>query len=295
MGLCPLVSLLQGCPINYRLKIINILGRIMPENKGNFVKKIDLGDVKILVVGLILLVIPVLFLLYSLSRSSQKDVITSTRDRLGMNRAAFSFQRKSSQHPAGRAGSSARPATARISPEKEWAQAFDRISSEKAYIPPQIAALPPSERKYYEAEMHSGIRNSNALISQGRLDEARAICEEILKTENENEFLRFMASGNLCTIYDEKGDVTALRKEFLRYLDLLESLKIKGFTAKNVKAGYLAMNKMLLDFGKMRVDPLVRSHVQEIIKQNNAEGVATVDSVLDDTLGYLKNFPSSRH
>jgi len=132
------------------------------------------------------------------------------------------------------------------------------------------------------------------LISQGRLDEAQAICEEILKTENENEFLRFMASGNLCTIHDEKGDIQALRKEFLRYLDLLESLKIRGFTAKNVKAGYLSMNKMLMDFSKMRVDPVVRNHIQEVIKQNGAEGVATVDSVLDDTLGYLKNFPSSR-
>lgn len=267
----------------------------MTEKKNSFIKKIDLGDVKILIIGLILLIIPVIFLLYSLSRSSQKDVITSTRDRLGMSKAAFSFQRTASQHPAGKAGTAARAAATRIAPEKEWDDAFDRISSAKAYIPPQIAALPPSERKYYEAEMHSGMRNSNALISQGRLDEARVICEEILRTENENEFLRFMASGNLCTIYDEKGDVTALRKEFLRYLDLLESLKIKGFTAKNVKAGYLAMNKMLLDFGKMRVDPLVRSHVQEIIKQNGAEGVATVDSVLDDTLGYLKNFPSSRH
>ncbi|EKD81284.1 MAG: hypothetical protein ACD_39C01874G0001 [uncultured bacterium] len=162
-------------------------------------------------------------------------------------------------------------------------------------MPPQIAALPPSERKYFEAERHTGIRNANALISQGRFDEAQALCEEILRTENENEFLRFMASGNLCTIYDEKGDVAALRKEFLRYLDMLENLKIKGFTTKNVKAGYLSMNKMLLDFGKMRADPVVRSHVQEIIKQNNAEGVATVDSVLDDTLGYLKNFPSSKN
>ncbi|PKL48824.1 MAG: hypothetical protein CVV42_08460 [Candidatus Riflebacteria bacterium HGW-Riflebacteria-2] len=265
-------------------------------NEPNFkIKKIDLGDIKILLIGLVLLIIPVLFLLYTVTRTSKKDVVTSTRDRLGMSKAAFSFQRTASKHPAGKTGTPARAAAARVAPEKEWADAVNRISSAKAYIPPQIAAMPPEKRKYYEAEMHTGIRNSNALISQGRLDEARAICEEILKTENDNEFLRFMASGNLCTIYDEKGDISALRKEFLRYLDLLESLKIKGFTAKNVKAGYLSMNKMLLDFGKMRVDPIVRNHVQEIIKQNNAEGVATVDSVLDDTLGYLKNFPSSRH
>jgi len=259
----------------------------------SLIKKVDLGDMRILVVGIILLIIPILFLLYTVAGTGKKDVITSTRDRLGMSKSAFSFQRTASQHPASK-GASAKTAAARVSPEKEWAQAFDRISKAKAYIPPQIAALPPSQRKYYEAEMNTEIRTSNALIAQGRLDEARAICEEILKTESENEFLRFMASGNLCTIYDEKGDIQALRKEFMRYLDLLESLKIKGFTAKNVKAGYLAMNKMLMDFSKVRVDPVVRNHIQEVIKQNGAEGVATVDSVLDDTLGYLKNFPSSR-
>ncbi len=259
----------------------------------SLIKKVDLGDVRILVIGVILLIIPILFILHTVTRSGKKDVVTSTRDRLGMSKSAFSFQRTASQHPAGKTGTAKAPAT-RVPPEKEWAQAFDRISKAKAYIPPQIAALPPSERKYYEAEMNTEIRTANALVSQGRLDEARAICEEILKTESENEFLRFMASGNLCTIYDEKGDIQALRKEFLRYLDLLESLKIKGFTAKNVKAGYMSMNKMLMDFSKIRVDPVVRSHVQEVIKQSGAEGVATVDSVLDDTLSYLKNFPSSR-
>ncbi|HAE37310.1 MAG TPA: hypothetical protein DCG57_01585 [Candidatus Riflebacteria bacterium] len=269
----------------------------MTENKDSksLLKKIDLGDMKILIIGVILLIIPVLFLLFSLSRTGKKDVATSARDRLGMSKAAFSFQRTASQHPAGKSGSGTKAPAERISPEKEWAQAFDRISKAPAYIPPQIAAMPPSERKYYEADKHTGIRNSNALITQGRLDEAQAICDEILRTENENEYLRFMASGNLCTIYDKKGDITALRKEFLRYLDLLESLKIKGFTAKNVKAGYLSMNKMLLDFGKIRSDPIVRSHVNEIIKQNGAESVATVDSLLDDTLGYLKNFPSSKN
>ncbi|PKL41544.1 MAG: hypothetical protein CVV41_18310 [Candidatus Riflebacteria bacterium HGW-Riflebacteria-1] len=269
----------------------------MTENKDSksLLKKIDLGDMKILIIGVILLIIPVLFLLFSLSRTGKKDVATSARDRLGMSKAAFSFQRTASQHPAGKTGTSAKPSAKQLSPEKEWAQAAERISKAPAYIPPQIAALPPSERKYFEAEKHTGIRNANVLISQGRLDEARAICDEILRTENENEFLRFMASGNLCTIYDEKGDIAALRKEFLRYLDLLESLKIKGFEAKNIKAGYLSMNKMLLDFGKVRSDPIVRSHIGEVIRQNGAEGVATVDSVLDDTLGYLKNFPSSKH
>lgn len=261
----------------------------------NLIKKIDLADMKILVIGLILLIIPVLFLFYSMSRTSQKDLLTSSRDRLGMNRAAFSFKRTASQHPAaGKTGSAGKGQASRLPPDQEWNQAFERISKAKAYIPPQIAALPPSERKYYEAEMNTQMRSANALISQGRLDEARAICDEILKTETENEFLRFMASGNLCTIHDKNGDIQALRKEFMRYLDLLESLKIKGFEAKNVKAGYIAMNKMLMDFAKLRVDPVVRSHIQEIIKQNGAESVATVDSVLDDTLNYLKNFPSSR-
>lgn len=269
----------------------------MTENKDpqSLLKKVDLGDMRILVIGVILLIIPVIFLFYSLGRSGKTDVVKSTRDRLGMSKAAFSFQRTASQHPAGKAGSGTKAPAAHVAPEKEWAQAVERISRAPAYVPPQIAALPPSQRKYYEAEMHTAIRTANALISQNRLDEARAICEEILKTESENEYLRFMASGNLCTIYDEKGDVTALRKEFLRYLDLLESLKIKGFETKNVKAGYLSMNKMLLDFGKLRADPIVRSHIGEVIKQNGAEGAATVDSVLDDTLGYLKNFPSSKN
>lgn len=258
----------------------------------SLIKKVDLSDLKVLVIGVILLVIPVLFMLFSFNRGTGQKASSSAKDRLGMHKSAFSFQRKASDHPAGK-GKAAAPAPKIVSPEKQWEAAFERIASAKAYIPPQIKALPTNDRKYYEAEMNTDIRMSNLLISQGRFDDARAICDRILKTESENEFLRFMASGNLCDIYDSTGDVAALRKEFLRYLDILEGLKIKGFEAKNVKAGYLAMNKMLLDFDRIRKDPGVRAHIADVIKNHQRDGNVSVDQVLDETLVYLKNFPST--
>ncbi|EKD82648.1 MAG: hypothetical protein ACD_39C01168G0001, partial [uncultured bacterium] len=82
----------------------------MAENKEpqSLLKKVDLGDMRILVVGIILLIIPILFLMYNLTRSGTKDVVSSTRDRLGMSKAAFSFQRTASQHPASKTGTAAK-------------------------------------------------------------------------------------------------------------------------------------------------------------------------------------------
>lgn len=258
----------------------------------SLIKKVDLSDLKVLVIGIVLLIIPVFFMLFMFNRSGAQKATSSAKDRLGMHKTAFSFQRKASDHPAGK-GAVAAPASKPVTPEKQWEAAFERIASAKTYIPPQIKALPPQERKYYEAEMNNEIRMANLLISQGRLDEAKALCDKILQTEHENEFLRFMASGNLCDIYDSRGDVASLRKEFLRYLDLLEGLKINGFEAKNVKAGYMAMNKMLLDFDKIRQDPGVRQHIADVIKKHQRDGNVSVDQLLDETMVYLKNFPST--
>jgi len=258
----------------------------------SMIKKVDLSDLKVLIVGIVLLIIPVVFMLFIFNRGGGQKATSSAKDRLGMHKTAFSFQRKASEHPAGK-GTVAAPSAKPVTPEKQWEAAFERIASAKAYIPPQILALPPQERKYYEAEMNNEIRMANLLISQGRLNEAKALCDKILKTEHENEFLRFMASGNLCDIYDATGDVASLRKEFLRYLDLLESLKINGFEVKNVKAGFLAMNKMLLDFDKIRQDPGVRQHIADVIKKHQRDGNVTVDQLLDETLVYLQNFPST--
>lgn len=259
----------------------------------SLIKKVDLSDIKVLVIGVVLLIIPIIVILLNFGSPGKKELSTSARDRLGMHKSAFSFQRTASQHPAGKGGAAA-PAVKIIPPEKQWAEAFERISTARAYMPPQVAALPKSERKFFEAEMNTEIRTANALISQGRYDEARTICDNILKTETENEYLRFMASGNLCDIYDSTGDVAALRKEFLRYLDLLESLKINGFEVANVKSGYLSMNKMLLDFSKIRADSGIKAHVGDIVAKHQRGGSVTSEQLLDETLSYLKNFPSDK-
>lgn len=259
----------------------------------SLVKKVDLSDIKVLAVGIVLLIIPLLFLLLNFSTFGKKELSSSARDRLGMHKSAFSFQRTASQYTAGKG--KALPTAARVvSPEKQWEEAFKRISTAKAHVPPQIAAMPKSKRKYFEAEMNTEMRTANALIAQKRYDEARVICDNILKTETENEYLRFMASGNLCTIYDATGNVAALRKEFLRYLDLLESLKIDGFEVNNAKTGYLAMNKMILDFKKVRADPAVRAHIQELLSKNQHQGNVTVDKLLDETLAGFTSFPSTK-
>lgn len=257
----------------------------------SLLKKVDIADTKVLVVGVVLLIIPIMFMLFVANRPGQKRASSRAHDRLGMHKKAFSFQRKS-QHPAGKSASSA---TARkvLPPEQEWSDVVERISRSRAYIPPQIAAMPKEKRQYYEAEMNTEIRTANMLISQGRLDEAKAICEQILRTEEENQFLRFMASGNLCDIYNETGNIAALKKEFLRYLDLMEKLNLKGFEAGKIKEGYLAMNRLILDFDKVKSNPEIRSQLSDIIAKSKRPGTdLSADQVLDQTFGYLKSFPA---
>ncbi len=257
----------------------------------SLLKKVDIGDTRVLVVGVILLIIPILFMLFVVNRPGQKRASSGAHDRLGMHKKAFSFQRKS-QHPAGKMASAA-SARKVLPPEQEWSDMVERISRSRAYIPPQIAAMPKEKRQYYEAEMNTEIRTANMLISQEKFDEAKAICEQILRTEDENNFLRFMASGNLCDIYNATGDVAALKKEFLRYLDLMEKLNLKGFETKNVKAGYLAMNRLILDFEKIKSNSEMRSQISETIAKNKRPGTElSTDEAMEHAFKYWKNFPA---
>ncbi len=263
--------------------------------------KIDVSDIKFLILGIVLLIVPILIIFYVSSGSKRGGAINSAKSRLGMNKKAFSFTRvqKASygQKPKNVAGGSfsSSGSSGRRGPSKpddEWKAAVDRIMKAKAYIPPQVQALPKEQRWYYEAEMNKDIRMANVYLAQGNLAQAKKLCKELLKSEPDNVVLRLMASGNLCEIYEREGDTNSLRKEFYRYLDLITKLKIDGFKVDNLKVGIMSISKLALKGKQMTSDPRISANIASSLKQSNLSGKISESEAVDNSLKLFRSFPA---
>lgn len=256
----------------------------------NFLEDIDISDVRVLVIGLILLLIPISYLIYTNVLSEKGLAKNSIDERIDKDRILFSFQRKQSEHLTTKATrrNTVKPVE---SPERQWSEAVIRVNSSRRTIPPRMADVPPAQRMMYEAEMSTEIRVSNMLIAQKRFGEAREICLRILKTATDNDFLLFMASGNLCNIYEATGDKEALHNEFQNYLDLLEKLREHGLPVGDIKTGYLAMKGLTSDLDKVRSDPAIRKVLTDMIANRPAAEGLTADKILDKTDEMIRSFP----
>lgn len=256
----------------------------------NFFEDIDLSDIRLLAIGLILLLVPVSYLTYTNFQRNQGLARKSITERIDKNRVLFSFQRKQSEHPATRI-----PGRNRIrpveNPDRQWSEAVARFNNTKRKLPPGLADVSPVQRMMFDAEMSTEIRVTNMLIAQKRFDEAKAICARILKTETDNDFLLFMASGNLCTIYDATGDTESLHKEFQNYLDLLEKLKEHGLPVGDIKTGYMAMKNLTADWDKVKSDPAIRKILTDMIAKKPAAEDLTADKIIDKADEMIRSFP----
>ncbi len=256
----------------------------------NFFEDMDLSDIRLLAAGLILLLIPVSYLTYNNFQRGKGLARKSITERIDQNRVLFSFQRKQSEHPATKSTGRNRIKPVE-NPDRQWSEAVARVNSSKRTVPPGMTGVSAAQRMMFDAEMSTEIRVTNMLIAQKRFDEAKAICARIMKTETDNDFLLFMASGNLCTIYDSTGDSEALHKEFQNYLDLLEKLKEHGLAVGDIKTGYMAMKNMTADWEKIKTDPAIRKILTDMIAKRPLTQDLTADKIIDKTDDMIRSFP----
>ncbi len=233
--------------------------------------KIDFSDIRVLLVGLVLLCIPLLFLVYIMRAPGGGGFgMSGAREKLEVTgRKGFSFARKEapSQKSGWTGGSSASPFVP-ASAENEWNSAVSRIEQET----PSVADMPgmtAEAKMLLEAELNPKLRRAQMFMNANRAKEALPLLEEILDNPNSSPVLQLSASSLLCDMYEKEGKTAELAAEFKRLMALMSKLpKIGGFAA-NLEYATKEMGKIPLLLQKWKADPKGSQQIQDFLTQHN--------------------------
>lgn len=176
------------------------------------VKKIDLSDLKVLGIGVVLLIIPVI-VLFMLSGPGKNRKMSAERMRSMVNRKRiFNFNQpaqpglKPSAAPAGKKGGTGWFAD---TPEKqvqiELEEAFrlvQRSRRSERFSP----GMSQNQKQAYRAETNPLICNGNGALEQGDLHGAEKYYEQAFEESGDNVYQKVHALGGLCEVYSRMGD-----------------------------------------------------------------------------------------
>lgn len=251
------------------------------EDKKSPLEKIDPSDVRVLVVGLVLLIIPVIFLLYQ-SRGPKGGFSSGTvKERLASGRGGFSFIQKSGGGKQAAAAVSAPPKV-----DKQWNDVVQRITS----APPparMFDGYPPTAKEYLQAQYDPRVRRANFLFEQGNQTEAAKILQAILEDETDNPFLHFAASHRLCRFYQANGMKELEEKEFTRLLEIMRRIPEMNNIAQYMRGCMEFVRKSPDLVAKYSQNPAVRQYLQEYMGRPGMP-VGT-GQLMDQTSNILSN------
>ncbi len=251
------------------------------EDKKNPLEKIDPSDVRVLVVGLILLIIPVIFLTYQ-SRGPKGGFSSgNVKERLASGRGGFSFIQKSGGGKQAAAAVSAPPKV-----DKQWNDVVQRVMS----APPPVRMFdgyPPTAREYLQAQYDPRVRQANFLLEQGNPKEAVKILQDILEEETDNPFIHLAASHRLCRYYQANGMKELEEKEFARLLEVMRRIPEMNNIAQYMRGCMEFVRKSPDLIAKYSQDPAVRQYLQEYTGRPGMP--VNTGQLMDQTSNILSN------
>lgn len=234
-------------------------------------QKIDFADIRVLLVGIVLLFVPLAYIVHTMRAPSQGGFgVSGAREKLEVSgRKGFSFARK--EAPAqksgwmgGSSGSPFVPASADV----EWNNVIARIEQEAPTIP-TLSGMTPEGKMLMEAELNPKFRRAQMFVNADRGAEAIPILEDLLDNQKANPFLQVSASSLLCGIYEKEGKEAELAAEFKRLMNLMTNLpKVGGFYA-NMEHAMKEMGKIPLILQKLKMDPQGSKAIQDYLTKNN--------------------------
>ncbi|PKL46505.1 MAG: hypothetical protein CVV42_16180 [Candidatus Riflebacteria bacterium HGW-Riflebacteria-2] len=216
--------------------------------------KIDISDTKFLVAGIVLLLIPILYL-YFHARVVDKQPVTT---RIGLadpgRQSAFNLTSTSRPGAAGRSKSVApavNPVEMTIEAELERAWSKVQALPRRLSLPPDI---PKETRQMIEVEDDPMIAEANSLFDEGNLDAAEKAYAKALSNSNNNHFKELHAWGGLMEVYLITGDKEKFREAFKNYALSAQKLsKVYGPLADDVSRAYEMFEQISrIDPGKLR-------------------------------------------
>ena len=256
-------------------------GSFVSENKrlSDRIKEIDFSDIRLLIVGVVLLLVPVGYLIWTSRVSSLSHDATFLPKPAGtQKRKSFGF----GEQPVAVAACNTRA----VSPleairaqdiDSSFQRSVDRVARQHGN--PMIpAGVPATTRYLYEAEAHTGLKRIERLLEDNDPRQAIVIAERILANET-NPITLLLASSYLCSAYEQLGMEEELRAEMVRLAAFFDKLPDFGFKA-DLSTGMGHMTKLHSTFSKMGRDSKVNEHIASLLSQEGASNHITPEELI---------------
>lgn len=265
------------------------------KNYKDYLKKVDMSDIKVLGVGMVLLVIPVFFL-FLLTQSTGGKKVSHERMKTMVDRKNLFNYNTASQKTG---DSPARPKAAKksgwltgtespervIQQELEQAMSLVRRSKPAESFPPGMTEM---QKEAYRGEHNPLVIEGNAYLDAGNFVMAEKVFLEAFDDGSSNTFQQVYAMGGLMEVYEKMGDQAKYQAAFEKFMELLAKLPPEyggGNLRQSVSATHAMLKNVMshADAGKVAQhalkDPVVR------------EGHYSVGQIPDGIGQFLQSYP----
>jgi hypothetical protein len=200
-----------------------------------FFNEVDLSDARLMMVGLILLLLPLIYL-YWLSSGPQTSKRTRSYSTNVSRQSAFNLtpsKKPLLTSPGTRKSSfSVSPRSDKIDAELDKAWAKIQALPRARRIPSDV---PPETRMMIEAEDNEILSEGNQMLDSGNFAEAEKVFITAVKNAQGNQFVELYAWGGLMEAYQMTGNIVKFREAFSNYVRMAQQLRhVYGPLADNI-------------------------------------------------------------
>ncbi|MGM0601045.1 MAG: hypothetical protein ACQETH_14645 [Candidatus Rifleibacteriota bacterium] len=240
----------------------------------DYLKKVDFSDIRVLVVGLVLLLVPVLFIFY-LSGDTEKGELSRQKIKsMARRKNIFNYSKKKKAKKTssvGKSGDSSSGWFSSESPEKkvqrELEQAFKVIKRSKRSVsfPPGTTRV---QKESYLAETNQLICEGNGALENRNLPEAQKLFERAFDEARDNAFQKVYALGGLLEVYSQMKDERKYEETFQKYMDWVGKLPrdvVGGDLRESVRNAYMTLKALQDHRGRQEISERLRN--SELVKE----------------------------
>lgn len=215
-----------------------------------YLKKIDMSDIRVLVAGVVLLVVPVLFLIFfaggSSKKLSQEKMKTMVARKNVFNFGAQPGSTGSSAPRSGKATGWFESASPEKKIENELEEAFKLVkrSQRSERFPP---GANEEQKSAYRAEHNPMLTEGRGELERGNFALAETLFLKAFDEAGGNVFQQVYAMGALLELYELTNDQKKLEAAFKQYMELVGKLPPDyggGDLAASVRNAYLALKQL---------------------------------------------------